>query len=785
MYYPNKIERQVEELAKLDNKNTIMMSELDGVTEKGEKLYETNFQGHMAAYAPRERSYLYPIVYNQTHGCTLLIPKKCFETEGLFDPKERVAQDFEYFYRIFKVYPHHLIPEVLVTARDTSNRMGRRAKPRASIEYSRLYIKILKNLSEEEISLLAKDKLTLLSDMREFARYAGYIPMLEFMTNEIIAYTKPFCEEHISKYLSGQESDQALLDALYRLAHEHNQIHTDSAISANAIDDAVSDVLRTSLKAHIKKQTSGQLRKLINLYDVLLKGGYTYSAACLLQLVIASLIEQKQSDKVRELVHTKLIGSDVALSQSVLQKVLIKNATAKKPRIMFCSTHWLTGGMERVMSLIFERLKADYDIFLLTPYDGREAHIALPEGVTHVKISGAMFYSNYDNAALGLALCLDIKILVGFYNLFEKQLDLYRLCRKAGVKTISSNHENFFYPYTHYSLQDMALKRQEVYHHVDAVLWPTNFSAAVCGLDCASSYLMPNPNTFSVDDTAEEKKDKVIICVGRFNDYVKRIDRILESFKLVQDKLPESKLMLVGDCDRKKKNELLDDKSINDMIAERNLDEKNIIFTGKVSNVQDYYKRASALMLTSTSEGFGMVINEAACFGVPAVCNKIPGIEDLITHGENGFLTDQDDLGAMADYLTQILSDDALRAKLGSNAKEMVTKFDAAEVGKKWKYLLNTLLENKTDDTTRKELNQRLAYQVKNSVSFSGLILNELNGVVAKEIAERAENPPVVGGSGPLHVAKYSALRLARSVKHKGALETGKIVARKVRRKLR
>lgn len=183
MYYENKISRQIEELAKLDNKETIMMSDLDGIDENYNNIYITNYINHIRAYPPRESSMLHPIVYNQTHGCTLLIPKSCFDTVGMFDEEQLVAQDFEFFYRAFSVFPHKLIPEILVTARDSSNRQGRRCKSGANAEYSALYIKILENLSDEEVCELAPTRLQLYEDMEQFFLFAGYTIALDYLHN--------------------------------------------------------------------------------------------------------------------------------------------------------------------------------------------------------------------------------------------------------------------------------------------------------------------------------------------------------------------------------------------------------------------------------------------------------------------------------------------------------------------------------------------------------------------------------------------------------------------------
>jgi glycosyltransferase involved in cell wall biosynthesis len=174
MYYPNKIKRSIEELSKLDNKDTIIRTDLDGINDKYEKIYETNYASDMAAWKLRKESYLYPIVHNQTHGCTLLISKRVFDTVGIFDEKWLVAQDFEFFYRAFKVFPNKLISEVLVTARDAPGRQGLRSKVQGNIDYSRLWINMVESLTEDEIYKMDGDRYKLLSYMEVLCAYAGY-----------------------------------------------------------------------------------------------------------------------------------------------------------------------------------------------------------------------------------------------------------------------------------------------------------------------------------------------------------------------------------------------------------------------------------------------------------------------------------------------------------------------------------------------------------------------------------------------------------------------------------
>ncbi len=771
MYYPKKIQRQIEVLAKLENKHTIMMSDLDGINEKREKIYKTNYKNHIKEHPLRDKSLIHPVVYNQTHGCTLLIPKACFDEVGLFDVGERVAHDFELFYRIFQKYPHKLIPETLVTARDTSNRMGRRAKPRAATEYSRLYINILENLSNKDVGLLAKDKFALLSDMWSFFKAAGYTPAFDYTSEKIVEYTEEYCAKQLHDFLKEESSQYVLTNTLKAINLQLGLLFDDNRKSLIYVDN----IIRKYIVEMEEDSFEQVLTVAISLQNILHNEGYRLSSAQLIKRIILVLTKQNNTKPLDKLITEKLYGDKKLLKYN--DKAILKGKNKKdKQRILFCSTHWLTGGMERVLSLIFDQLKDVYDIYLFTPYDDRAYEIALPEHVKHIKISNSMFYNNFDSAALSVSLILEVDVLVGFYNLFEKQLNLYDLCRDAGIKTIASNHEYFYYPYINYDLQTLAIKRLDTFKNVDAVLWPTNFSAAVCGLSVSNSYLMPNPNTFNVSHIADKEKDQIIICAGRFNDYIKRFDRILQCFKIVQDKLPNSKLMVVGDCDRQSKNKFFADKSIDDMIFELGIDENNIIFTGKVSNIGDYYARAKVLVLTSGSEGFGMVINEAASFGVPTVYNYIPGVEDLVTDGENGFVVDQGDILGMAEKLVSILSDDALANRMSIAAKKLVQRFDATIIGKRWIFLIDNLLKYKNPEDLKAYLSKELAPSIGDQYEFSKLIFSEFDNVTRK-LAETD-----VIESEFLEPKEYYK-RFTRSLRENGKKKTIKKTLGKVYRK--
>lgn len=202
LYYPQKIARSVEELSKLENKDTIIISDVDGMNEDYTRTFPTALYGqHRDAYPTRNSSYLYPVVYNKTHGCTHLISKKVFETVGMFDVTLLVAHDFELYYRAFAKFPHLYIDEVLVTARESSTRQGRRSHTRGNVEYSLLYIDILEHLSQDEILQMAPTVKMFYLDMEAFFSYADYSIALDYL--EVIAEGKGIQTIHGRRNLKG------------------------------------------------------------------------------------------------------------------------------------------------------------------------------------------------------------------------------------------------------------------------------------------------------------------------------------------------------------------------------------------------------------------------------------------------------------------------------------------------------------------------------------------------------------------------------------------------------
>jgi glycosyltransferase involved in cell wall biosynthesis len=77
--------------------------------------------------------------------------------------------------------------------------------------------------------------------------------------------------------------------------------------------------------------------------------------------------------------------------------------------------------------------------------------------------------------------------------------------------------------------------------------------------------------------------------------------------------------------------------------------------------------------MTSSREGWGMIVTEAAACGTPAVVTRVPGFVDAVVEGETGLLADTRE--GIAAALHTVLSDAAFRARLGERAREFAIRF--------------------------------------------------------------------------------------------------------------
>jgi glycosyltransferase involved in cell wall biosynthesis len=96
------------------------------------------------------------------------------------------------------------------------------------------------------------------------------------------------------------------------------------------------------------------------------------------------------------------------------------------------------------------------------------------------------------------------------------------------------------------------------------------------------------------------------------------------------------------------------------------------------------YALAGALVLPSTVDQWGLVVNEAMATGLPVlVSNRCGCAPELVHEGENGFTFDPDDTERLAALLARIASlDEVKRTAMGERSREIIGDFTPEAFGK-------------------------------------------------------------------------------------------------------
>ncbi|HEY3398605.1 MAG TPA: glycosyltransferase family 4 protein [Armatimonadota bacterium] len=92
-----------------------------------------------------------------------------------------------------------------------------------------------------------------------------------------------------------------------------------------------------------------------------------------------------------------------------------------------------------------------------------------------------------------------------------------------------------------------------------------------------------------------------------------------------------------------------------------------VLLVGRRDDVHRFYGAADCFAFPSESEGFGLVMAEAAAAGLPVIATRVGIAEDLIEDGRSGYLV-EGDVAQIADRLDRLAADPPLRRALGEAA---------------------------------------------------------------------------------------------------------------------
>ena len=199
--------------------------------------------------------------------------------------------------------------------------------------------------------------------------------------------------------------------------------------------------------------------------------------------------------------------------------------------------------------------------------------------------------------------------------------------------------------------------------------------------------------------------DRMVLFVGRIEP-LKGLDVLMEAIGIIHQKgelkdYPFCLVIIGGEADESDEQTDIEMSRIKSLSKDYGLSDF-VTFLGKRSqdSLPYYYSAAEAVVVPSQYESFGMVALEAMACGKPVVASQIGGLAYLVQDGVTGFTVPVDDPIELANRISSLIKDKALRDRMGKQAFMVAQDYAWDKIAIKLLGLYNSLLGNSLGDQT-------------------------------------------------------------------------------------
>ena len=190
-------------------------------------------------------------------------------------------------------------------------------------------------------------------------------------------------------------------------------------------------------------------------------------------------------------------------------------------------------------------------------------------------------------------------------------------------------------------------------------------------------FVIGNWSAYERVEPRECEAEKVIICPGAINND-KNQALLVDAFASIAGEFPDWQVHIYG------KGKVKDEVALMKRIKSHKL-EGRILLKG-YANLTDAYSKCAYVAFPSKTEGFGMVILDAAMFGKPAV-----SIADWIgACAAGGGIAEKASVSRFAEALRNLMTDEKLRVGMGKAAIEFCRReYSKEKILSSWESLLS------------------------------------------------------------------------------------------------
>jgi hypothetical protein len=181
MYYPEKIEKQIKFLCGQKNREIVLYSDYELIDESSKHLATCVLNHRMLKNKP-----IYALLRGSVNGITMLIPRSALIKCGNFDASLRCTQDYDMWYRMIHFYKFIHLKMILSKTR-LHSLQDTVANPKTIVECDNLWIKMIRQLSNDEKIKLEGSLSEFYAAMIRFLRSTQYSGAIEYCQSELTA----------------------------------------------------------------------------------------------------------------------------------------------------------------------------------------------------------------------------------------------------------------------------------------------------------------------------------------------------------------------------------------------------------------------------------------------------------------------------------------------------------------------------------------------------------------------------------------------------------------------
>lgn len=276
-----------------------------------------------------------------------------------------------------------------------------------------------------------------------------------------------------------------------------------------------------------------------------------------------------------------------------------------------------------------------YDVIQEFDLDLLHVHYAIPHA-TSAWIAKEMLGSDHPVKVITTLHGTDIT-LVGQEESF-KSISRFSIERSDGVTAVSQ----FLHDQTVHAL-GVTRPIEIIPNFVDTELFKRGPKC-----DCSREMLSPDGS-------------KLLIHISNMRP-VKRIQDVIKVFANVNSQL-KARLLMVGDGpERAAAHRLAEELGVCD----------RVMFLGAQDSISSLINCADLALQPSASESFGLSILEAMSTGVPVISTRCGGPEEVVLHGQCGYLSEVGDIEQMSSDAVKLLTDQQLYESFSSAGRQRV-----------------------------------------------------------------------------------------------------------------